>query len=359
MNWYKISQQNKTDPAVPPKPDLVTSPDEIDAAKEFTEHYVIFRFNNGWTIQKVEKDYDIESNLLKIDTYADEKHGEHVYSLRNEYNFPRANFVVQMSTKDPSFFGILEVNYDYVPEQNLDNEKYCNTLLKEFFDYLKTLGLKPKWINDRQDIGKIEIKDLKDYIVDEMGVPPLVYGEDDKRQSFKIGGDSDSYYEALRQAFSEAWGGQYYYSGKASELIDDIFSFANVREEIGLLDSAVQSLEEWAFDSWATSDWGESLPQIPEEPSKEDFTMEYKKSPNQQEFENEDFEKSKNVFFNEEAYNKAVKEYNDAKEERDKQEIELQEDFEPYQFGNMAYKKLQSLKEKLQPKQATKTKKKK
>jgi hypothetical protein len=359
MNWYKTSQQKKTDPVIPTKPDLATAPDEIDAAKEFTEHYVIFRFNNGWTIQKVEKDYDIESNLLKIDTYADEKHGEHVYSLRNEYNCPRANFVIQMSTKDPSFFGILEVNYDYVPEQKLDNEKYCNVLLKEFFDYLKTLGLKPKWINDRPDIGKIEIKDLKDHIVDEMGVPPLVYGEDDKRQSFKIGGDSDSYYEALRQAFSEAWGGSQYYSGVASNLIDDIFSFADVREETGLLDRAVEKIQEWADERYLETDWGDALPERPDEPTKEEFIVEYKETPSQTEFKNIEFDKTKKPYFDEKSYNEAVEEYNIAEKEYEEKEAELQEYFEPYQFANMAYKELETLKAKLPSKPISKVKQKK
>jgi len=355
MNWYKTSQQTPPVTTTPEKPDLVTAPDEIDAAKEFTEHYVIFRFNNGWTVQKVEKDIDVESNLLKVDAYPSNTGDEHLYSLRNEHNVPRANFIAQVSKKEPSYLGISEVNYEYVPNQKIDNEKYSNGLLKQFFDYLKTIGMKPKWINETSNTDSVGIRELKNYIVDGMGIPEFVYGKDSERHNFQIGGSSDSYYKALELAYSEAWGGSYYYSNVANGLIDDIFSFAEAREEVGLLENAVQKFEEWAFDMWCEADWGDSLPERPEEPTKEEFNREYKETPGQKEFKTKDFNKTKNTYFDEKAYNEAVKEYERLEKEYEEKEAELQESFEPYEFGNAAYKKLQNLKTK-HPKKTPKNK---
>ena len=349
MNWYKTSQ---TQPAIqkPEKPNLVTTPSEIEAVKDFTERQVLFRFKNGWTVQKVKIDSEVEEDFIKVNSFLDK---QDLYSLRNEHNVPRANFVAALSSKDPAYFGIYEVNYKYISEQKFDNETNCHQYLKQFFDFLKSLGMKPKWLEEPEYLQqeKVTISDLKEHIVDEMGIAPVVRN---------YGGDSDSYFEALKKAFEEAWGNSsYYYSNTANGLIDDIFAFAEAREEIGFLDDAVQKIEDWACQSFSEVDWGEQLPERPDEPTKDEFTREYKETPGQKEFKNKQFEKTKNVFFDEKAYNEAVKEYNRLEKECEEKENELKEYFEPMQFGNTAYKKLQALKARSVPVKSTKNKTKK
>ena len=355
MNWYKTSQQAQIAPTTPVKPDLVTTPSEIEDAKGFTEHLVIYRFKNGWTVQKVEKDEELEGNFISTNSYADDNKFEHIYSLRNEYNVPRADFVATLSKKDPGYFGIREVKYKYISEQKFDNQKHCDGLLKEFFDYLKNLGMKPKWIEEPDYLQHetIKIENLGEFLVDDMGLSlaGVVAGE--------YSGDSDSYSKALEEAYNESFGGSYYYKNKANELIDSIFNLAEAREEAGLLEGAVQSFEKWAFDAYVEVDWGDALPERPEEPTKEEFTRTYKETPGQQEFKTKGFEKTKKPYFDKKAYEEAVKEYERLNKEYEEKETELQDYFEPYQFGNMAYKKLQELKAKLPPSKTQKTKSKK
>ena len=350
---------------MPAIPDLSTSPDEIKIASDFTEHLVIFRFNNGWTIQKVEKDIDLESDFIKIDARPEAKYDEHLYSLRNEHNVPRANFVASVSEKEPTFFGIREVNYQFVKDQKANNEAYSNALLKEFFDYLKSIGIKPRWTEEMPDSDSVGIRDLKLYIVDDMGIPPFVRGRKDAtrdvmengkkvrkehyKESFQFGADSDSYYELLKQAYFEAVDGSYYsYSTRvANELIDDIFAFATAREQIPLLDKAVEHIGDWASDEWMEADWGSETPTEPDEPDKEDFISEYVETPGQKEFKNKDFDKTKNKVFDEKGYKEAVEEYKQLYKEYEEKQTALEEYFEPYQFSNSAYTKLQALKPKL------------
>lgn len=355
MNWYKESQQNQQ-VVHGEQPDFLTTQSEITCAEEFTDHLVLFRFNNGWTIQKVEKDVELENSFIPISSSIHDKQTEHIYSLRNEHNVPRANFFVETSKKDPSYFGISEVNYRYVPNQKISNEKYYQGLLKQFFDYLKSFGIKPKWIAETYT-EKVDIRELKDFIVDPMGIPEMVWGKNSKGKSYQIGGGSDSYYEALMAAYGESCNGSYYSSSTARDLIDNIFSFAEAREEVEFLDNAVEMFEEKAFDWWCETDWGDMFPERPDEPTKEEFTREYKENLGQPEFKTKDFDKSKNTFFDEKAYNEAVEEYEKLNKEYEKKEAELQEDFEPYQFGNYAYKELQALKARLLLQKSQKNKK--
>src|ERR1035437_1370137 len=132
MNWYKTSQRDKS---VSSKPYFHTTPEEIEVAKMFKEAIVIFRFKNGWTIQRVEKDFDagIENNCIPTNySPRDKKIQKHLYSLRNEYNVPRANFIGKTSKEDPVFFGITDFNYVTVSSQKTNNETFSSSLLKHF-----------------------------------------------------------------------------------------------------------------------------------------------------------------------------------------------------------------------------------
>jgi hypothetical protein len=233
MNWYKTSQQKR----ITSKPDFHTTPEEIEVAKNFAESLVLFRFKNGWTIQRVENNLDagIENNCIPINySPNDKKSQKYLYSLRNEYNVPRANFMGQTDKKDPAFFGILEVNYQIASDQKTDNKTYSNLLLKQFFDYLQSLGMKPKWIEEDskylqnrienyEKYGKDLIGNLARDITDQMNVAPVMRN---------YGGNSASYAEALKDAYAN------------DKPVEDIYAYAVVRKEDHLLENALQNLSE-------------------------------------------------------------------------------------------------------------------
>lgn len=339
MDWYKISQNTRYNSLVQ-LGSIAPNSDEREVGKNFTESLVLFRFKNGWTIQRVEKDYDamLENHYIPANySTNDKKIHKYFYSLRNEHNVPRANFIGLTPKSDPSFFGILEINYHSVFGNNTGNIYSVNHLLKEFFDYLRQVGMKPQWMEDEYDllnrIDRYNASIKMDRELHRESTSVVEKLAEDIKERNKIapiirnyGGNSDSYGKALQDAYTN------------ETPIEDIYAYAVARKEEHLLESALQNLSEWADNEFYHSDEYKKniplLPPVPKYPTKEMFTKKHKATPGQQEI------KTKVSYFDEQAYKDAMYEYTKAENELQELENELRNESKAWKFLNECYRKL-------------------
>lgn len=189
--------------------------------------------------------------------------------------------------------------------------------IKELSAKLAQTGTKLWWAGESYEVGSI--KDLEENVQDVHGFVPSLLISQRRSGRTTVGGDPDSYKEALDWTFSEAWGRSQYYSSQARDGIDAWTEYAEQRGELHLLEEARQEFEEWANDEWfnAEPEITRGNPDIPSRPDEDDEKF------------------NVNGRFDRAAYERAEQEHYDAV-------APYERNFEPNQFAQDAYEHIQA-----------------
>lgn len=357
--------------------------------KNYKTHDVVYKFKDGWEIVKLSHEMDIvsENVLMRIpeskggqeespigtleeseygrdqfigEVYIDSetnqtkmKEGEYViYSLRDPNNYPHATIEIETDNSDLQVLQIFSGEELTETKEAYGFTKYSHpqeTKVKEFLAWLKTQGynLTPLGLNE-----EVKVKDLADTpLENEYGIPLTLWG---------IGGNEDAYYENLMEAFQEGYnGGSQWHERGPKKAVDAIVVYAINNNELNELQQAIEGysiqaknkegkeytqfkgLEEWASNTWLEAEeqiqFDNPRPDDEDYPVKEDFITPPAIPEGQEEFK--EMPEAQPVF-NEEAYNQAVKEYQEAETAYEEELTQHQEYFEPYEFSNYVYKEV-------------------
>ena len=354
----------------------------IKAVKNYQTHDVVYKFKDGWEIVKLSyNDIPPENDLMKSGRNAplgsmheseygqdyfigDEEGGKKVmeemgkdefiiYSLRDIYNYPHATIEITANKNNLQILQIFAPFREGLKEMKIHewteyHHPYENKI-KEFISWLKTQGYTLLPLGSEEDV---KIKELSDTpLENEYGIPLSFWG---------IGGTEDNYYEALLEAFQEGVSGSYWYENSSFKAVDALIQYAQNNNELNLLQLAVEGysiktrnkdnkertqykgLEEWANESWNENEmyieFENPRPDEDDYPEKENFMIPPDVSENQKEFPEMPESQPR---FNEEAYNEALKEYQEAERAYGKELTEHQDYFEPLEFSNYVYKNVQ------------------
>jgi hypothetical protein len=285
---------------------------------------VVHQFDDGWHVVELSDEGQAADERIV---------GEHLsgggnvrFSIRDPNGVPFALIEADTFANDPSDFGVYEVKLPYWGDagQVNDGEKY----IKGWFDHLRMTGRKPKWVNDDFSNGEKDIaKHLPDAFDLSYGAAPLLRG---------IGGDEEGYLKAIEDAYSESFGGSYYYSNAAAKHIDNLVEYAYQRGEEKLLEQAEDSFFEKA-SGWFEDHMMESKMEHPY-PDEDDFRTMVKPDaiPGQKEFKGKAFKGKPVEKFDQEGYDKAMKAH-------DEERGQMEEYFEPYQFLKYLRQEIQRL----------------
>ena len=332
---------------------------EKKIAVNYTTDKVVYKYKDGWKMVLIDndEDADVEAKIMIWDDYPinveKEKKGglfhltRVVYSLRNASNVPHASINVTVVDKSKQ----IEINKVVGREEEKSEKEYpverepqsqYKVKIKEWIDSMKSQGWKFTNAEEEEEQNrnrsKTEFIDKDVVTMDDYGLALRVYG---------VGGDADTYLKNLQAIEQDAWSGSQFSSGHAENHIDMIVDYAAGIEELDMLESAVQGYKEEASERFLQSE--DDITYEHPKPDEENFMVYPDEKPGREEFKDKAY-KGKPVF-NQEAFSQAEKAY---EEERAK----YKEYFEPFQFGNYAYKAVEAAKAKLAPKpKAKKTKK--
>lgn len=330
-----------------------------ELSKNYKNNDVVYTFNHepfiNWTIVRLSggEDIDIEKELMIDDdgdlngaydiSYSYLKNKEQppdeyklvLFSLRNTNNIPHATIEMYQSVQNPFLLIVKEVYGKVFKETPKSSKTHLfSNEIEVFFDYLRSLGYifsTSEGTDADYGSSSIELTDLNDMDCDDQfGIP---YG------FASIGGDSETYYRNLEKAYQEGWGGSTFYERRSRGLVDNLVNYAAERHELEELTEAVQKIEEWAQEAFFESEMQfDYTNPLPEEPNEKDFIIPPDIHPNQPEFSNMPEAKPK---FDKEAYGRAVTEYDAALKLHDEERENYETYFEPYMFGNYAYREVQ------------------
>ena len=338
---------------------------EEETAASYKSHNVVYTYPNKWEIVKLESgDCKPEGDLMGhcVGGYAEDvaNGSTEIYSLRDEKNRPHVT--IEMSIYNPPETPLThekplltKSNIEVRQIQGKGNDdpadKY-KIMIKEWFESLKQKGYDFDPMEPEDYYGNIALKDLRDEMnaSNIYGIPVEMPG---------IGGDAQTYFENLQEAYQEGHGGAYWYKDKPFEYVDDLINYAEQRGELNDIQVALEGFStktrdkegniktiykgfnelanEWWMDAEPYYQFENPRPDEEDYPQREDFTVPPDVSPQQPELEGMP---QPETIFDEEAYNKAVAEF-EAKEQAYEEELgRYEEDFEPYIFQGYVYEKL-------------------
>jgi hypothetical protein len=340
---------------------------EEEAESSYISHNVVFKYPNGWEIVELEAgDCEPEGELMGncVGGYArDIEHGRtQIFSLRDNKNKPHVTMEISIyEAADPNDKNKSQSRVEVRQIQGKGNEEPISeykTMIKEWFDSLKSQNYQFDPMGTEDYYSDVSIRELEDEMKNrnEYGISISLPG---------IGGDEETYYDNLIDAYSEAVRGSYFSEGAARGYIEALVQYAEQVGELDKLQASVEGFEGWtknrkgesvktfkSINDWANYAWFESEPyyefenERPDEedyPNKEDFMITPDISEQQPEFK-EMPEPTK--ILDEEAYNKAVAEYQEKEKAYEEELAGYEEYFEPYIFQNMVYEKLEKAREK-------------
>ncbi|TRZ83663.1 hypothetical protein D4R86_00345 [bacterium] len=295
------------------------------------------------------KSYVVQNLLVHncVKGYADDvaQGRTEIYSLRDPKNNPHAT--IEMNTyqrfmsdevKKPKYgVEIRQIqgkgNEDPIPEYK--------AMIKIWFNGLKQQGYEFDAIDESYQYGadNTKVKDLGEALgkEDDYGVPMALGG---------IGGDKETYYENLEEAYQEGYAGSRWYEGTSKEIINNLVTYAELNKELDKIEQARDKFSDWAWRAWIDAEhyikFENPRPYEDEDyPNKGDFMVQPDIKEQQPESANMPFQQ----VFNEQAYNEALKEYQ-AKEQAYEEELEGHEKyFEPYIFSNYLYEEIEEAKQ--------------
>lgn len=192
--------------------------------------------------------------------------------------------------------------------------EYAKVKVKELVSKLNRRGEKLWWAGEPTQVE--DIRDLETRNFDEYGFIPLLAVKWDHTLTV-VGYTPESYRVALDWTFQDACRGSDYFSSLGNRGIAVWSDYAEQRGELHFLEEARQSFEEWANDQWDDAAYeiarSNDLPDRPDEDD-EQFNVGGR--------------------FNQAVYNRALEEYYAALEPYETR-------FEPNQFAQTAYERIQ------------------
>ena len=358
-----------------------------EAIRNYKTHDIVYKFKDGWEIVKLSyDDIDPENDLMgsaddtpigamdesqysqhqfigdsyisgdKVETKM--KEGEYIiYSLRDPDNYPHATIEMRGFNKN-NYLEVLQIFAAGSDGLKKVTEKYWTEYrhpeeakVSEFLEWLKTQGYKFLPVGDSSG-STINIASLAETsLKNDYGIP-LSFWE--------IGGDEDNYYKNLVEAYQEGISGAYWYHSKPEKTVDALIQYAINNDELNLLQQAVEGysiktknkegkeytqykgLQEWANEAWFEyemyTDFENPRPEEEDYPDKEDFMLPPDIPEGQKEFQGMPEAQPR---FDEEAYNEAIKEWNEVEKEYEAELSMHQENFEPFEFEKYVYNELQ------------------
>ena len=362
----------------------------------YATHDIIYKFKDGWDVVKLSyKDIESENELMKeqenkeiskeiggefyfykgesplglldespysrdqsIGTEYISNNQEQmesnryvIYSIRDENNIPHATIETIKDGNDIDILQIFGREIKKVKDKGGWTSYYHpeEDKVKEFISHLKNEGYNIKPLDSADDVA---IRDLDD--------PNVLTNEYDIPLSFsKIGGTKEHYYDNLIDAYQAGVSGSYWYKNTSFKIIDTLIQLAENSNELPELAKAVEGfsiqktnkegkgytqflgLDEWANDGWFDNElyieFENPRPDDEDYPNEEDFTTYADTPEGQEEFEGMPEIKPK---FDEEAYNKAIKEWEEKELAYEKELTEHQKYYEPFEFRNYVWKEL-------------------
>ena len=327
----------------------------------YSSHNVVYTLPNKWEIVKMESgDCKSEGELMGncVGGYGQSvaEGKTSIFSLRDPKNQPHVTMEINLYKREEDPVGI-EKGMEVIQIQGKGNDEPIpeyKAMIKQWFDNLR----QQKYTLDYQEDNyeNISIRELEDSLSerDDYGFNRTFSG---------IGGDAETYYKNLEDAYQEGISGSYWVARASKGYIDDLIAYAEIHDELDEIQEALEGFEKYtsqngkrvkqtkSFSEWADEAWFENelytefenpRPDEEDYPNKEDFMIIPDISQQQPEFENMP---EPQKIFNEEAYDAAIAEYN-AKEKAYEDELTLyQEDFEPYVFTNHLYKAIEAAKQ--------------
>jgi len=304
------------------------------------------------------KSYGKEDSFFAGERTGEDSKGKIFYSLRDPSNIPKATMELGTSEKDPSKLYVVEV-FSSDPLDNDGMHLYRNRI-KEFFNYLKNEGYRFLPV-EAPDTNKVKPQDLDEIECDDQfGMPYEFWG---------IGGSSEQYFDSVQEAYQSGWSGAYWYESAAKNVLDDLITYAQDRDELDLLQSAFEGFSvetkdkygksvtvhkgfnDLAWQWWIEQEdyitWEHENPDDP--PDEEDFTT--KPDPNQQSLPGIP---PPVPVLDKKAYDEAMKAYDEALKAYEKERGEREEEFEAYKFENYAYNEIEKAKKDLESKRKSK-----
>lgn len=393
-DWAHATSPNLMGIGLPAAYNLARQWYNKNLTKQYKTNNVVYKWKDGWKIvelpessyssrtdpQKHIYDIEIERELMQTnekdeydkpiyEAFYDnrgflennerprEGAAQIIYSLRDPDNIPKATIEIRYNKKSPRRLYLHQV---FTNEEKIENPDSWQTeylhprknYIENFFDYLKSKGYLFMPV-DSQGSDDVKADKLEETVTeDQFGVPYEVWG---------VGGSNSNYFDSLKEAYYSGGDSSCWNKSKAFSVADHLIDYAEKRGELDILGGALEgySVEKKdikgkttviheGFKNLAWNWWietGENMrfkhPNPKDEPDEKDFIIEPQTKTEQPELKN--MPKPKEII-DKKAYQQALKEYKEALELYERERDEAERQFEPYQFQNYVYEKIQEAK---------------
>ena len=281
--------------------------------ESYETHEVIYKDGEFDVVQlKTDQDLNSEIELMKLNGMLSEKA---IFSVRSPNNVPQASIVMNYYRDENN---VLNYQVDEVFGRPENAKDFCQepspnikSIVKNFFNHLKSTGT-PITQDDNHYIEVDNAYYLKDFdLVDEYGI--------DNNFSTNIG----DYIDNLNEIESGCESQGHYYLSKAHQAFDKLLEYASRKKELPQLEQAIEQYEQKVWERF--HEYEDSITYENPCPDEADFMIEPDAQLNQPEFEGKEFEGK--AFLNQEAYDEAMKKYEDERAENER-------NFEPAQLAD-------------------------
>lgn len=177
-------------------------------------------------------EYQIEQQITRVSTHNSEK----LISIRDPNGVPQATLAIGEETT--SGFEV----YD------LEGTTEGKAKVKELSAILKRRGERIQWSGEANEVSSI--RELEEAVHDPNGFVPSL----SIPRIGVVGGDKNSYKEALDWIYGEGESGSYYLFDHANRGAIALAEYADTRQELHLLEMAREEFEEWAQESWSETE---------------------------------------------------------------------------------------------------------
>lgn len=348
-----INFLEKYPPAIDEKIEDIMIQAKLDWAKSlYKTNNIVYRFPDGWSIAKITlDDLEAEENVLennisplsfsplsfRLPSDEDFINNSHFFSLRDPYNTAKAYMHFYINPTKPNTLFIIdtmgninEINEYYhnddfkpIPEYQARIKKWMDTWRNNFNEILPEDEDNNQLNNELSFRVDNDMKSLPDINWHNYyGVPLNIY---------TLGGNQDNYLKAIQESENAGWGGSYFYKNTAYKIIATLVMYAQEHNELPIFEDAFEHYADEVynrFNDYILDEMNMSYPQ------EDDFMILPDKSHPELPIKEKDKSIQGEPIFDEESYNKAVKEY----EEKERQLMEI---FEPMQFSNYTREQLE------------------
>lgn len=310
---------------------------DVDETLTYKTNDVVYKFPDGWSIVKLSgADCTPEGEMMGhcVKGYGKrvEEGTTQIYSLRDPKNKPHVTMEMMIPKTPKEEVKMLRspnsnptykhINITQIQgKENKEPIDEYKQYVKSWFDSLKQQGyqFEPIDLDYEEDIDITNFHEFKNK-QDDYGVPMAFSG---------VGGDTYTWQQNLEAAYREGLDRSgNFHEGDTIEIFDQLILYAFEQNETEQFQKALYGFSEWADEKF--EEWRSYNDEYISYPNEDEFTSYYEDDEEQPEFEAEGFEDTKKEVFDQEAYNKAVENY-------DNQISEFQNDFPPTRMSTYLF----------------------